>query len=577
MAHTLKSVRYLNETRHILLQNENGPCPLLAAANSLLLKGVLTLPSQVVRANVASTDDVINLLAERTLKSQSDNPDSSHHIDELLQLFPSLQFGMDVNPKFTVGCTGYEYTLGLSALDLMGVELVHGWLIDAQDEDNGRVVGSKTYNELTEMIIMGKEASGEIAKIDAKIQDLESIHTFLSVDTMRTSIDQGEESRTTGNSAGGPDADADADADSSNPEDASKGQEDVVKCADATTSTRGKEQEALIVNAPVQGEKTDASGDLDALLECADAIAPENENEAIAISNITVQGENEVTTEPVEAVMKRLTIAESDDHDSMEAQLANLKLELEKQTKIFQDGSMVEAFLSDTSMQLTYSGLTELHSHVKEGNMCVFFRNNHFATLTKHEGMLYLLVTDLGYANVREVVWEKLDEINGDTEYADQDFVKTQPRANVNAASGPSLSPEQLLAQSSTAEADFQLALQLSRNETAIDEQEGKLIAAATEASLQEFNHLNNSNQSAVDSSTLLSDDSNANSATHQSMARVREEEDRLVAMRLQAKYEEDAAREILPREQRAQQSNRHARPSNSQPNRKDKEGCIIS
>lgn len=60
-------------------------------------------------------------------------------------------------------------------------------------------------------------------------------------------------------------------------------------------------------------------------------------------------------------------------------------------------------------------------------------------------------------------------------------------------------------------------------------------------------------------------------------MARVREEEDRLVAMRLQAKYEEDAAREILPREQRAQQSNRHARPSNSQPNRKDKEGCIIS
>jgi hypothetical protein len=276
----------------------------------------------------------------------------------------------------------------------------------------------------------------------------------------------------------------------------------------------------------------------------------------------------------VEAAIEKVTIAESDDHDSMEAQLAHLKLELEKQTKLFQDGSVVEEFLSDTSMQLTYSGLTELHSHVKERSLCVFFRNNHFATLTKQKGILYLLVTDFGYANVREVVWEKLDEINGDTEYADQNFVKTQPRADVNAASGPSLSPEQLLAQSSTTEADFQLALQLSRNENAIDEQEGKLIAAATEASLQEFNHLNNSNQSAVDSSTLLSDNSNANSTTQHSIASVREDEDRLVAMRLQAKYEEDAARDRILREQRAQQANRQERPSNSQPK---KDGCIIS
>jgi hypothetical protein len=480
---------------------------------------------------------------------------------------------MDVNPKFTVGCTGYEYTLGLSALDLMGVELVHGWLIDPQDEENGRVVGSKTYNELTEMIIMGKEANGEIAKIDARIQELESIRTLLGVDTMRTSSDQGEESRTTENSDGGADADADAGTDSSNLEDPSNEQEDVVECADVTTSAGGKEQEAMIANAPVQGHKTDASGEVDALLEGADAIAPGKESEAIAISNITVQGENE-KREPVEAAIEKVTIAESDDHDSMEAQLAHLKLELEKQTKLFQDGSVVEEFLSDTSMQLTYSGLTELHSHVKERSLCVFFRNNHFATLTKQKGILYLLVTDFGYANVREVVWEKLDEINGDTEYADQNFVKTQPRADVNAASGPSLSPEQLLAQSSTTEADFQLALQLSRNENAIDEQEGKLIAAATEASLQEFNHLNNSNQSAVDSSTLLSDNSNANSTTQHSIASVREDEDRLVAMRLQAKYEEDAARDRILREQRAQQANRQERPSNSQPK---KDGCIIS
>ena len=123
-----------------------------------------------------------------------------------------------------------------------------------------------------------------------------------------------------------------------------------------------------------------------------------------------------------------------------------LKELLDNQTTIFKEGTIVNDFLSSTSTQLTYSGLTDLHNHVKEGKQCVFFRNNHFATMCKHNGILYLLVTDLGYANVPEVMWEKLDDISGDTEYADQEFVKTKPRAEVSAASGHSLSPEQLLA-----------------------------------------------------------------------------------------------------------------------------------
>ena len=48
---------------------------------------------------------------------------TAHHINELLTLFPSLQHGMDVNPKFTLGPTGCEYTNGLGAFDIMGVDL----------------------------------------------------------------------------------------------------------------------------------------------------------------------------------------------------------------------------------------------------------------------------------------------------------------------------------------------------------------------------------------------------------------------------------------------------------------------
>jgi hypothetical protein len=200
--------------------------------------------------------------------------------------------------------------------------------------------------------------------------------------------------------------------------------------------------------------------------------------------------------------------------------------------------------------------------------MCVFFRNNHFATLTKHNGTLYLLVTDLGYANVPDVVWEKLDDINGDTEYADQDFVKTKPQANVNAANGPSLSPEQLLAQSSITDADYQLALQISRNENAINEQEGKMIAAATAASLEGLTL-----ESGIDSGDLPAGIVNDNVPVS-SMELAREEEDRLVAMQLQAKYEEDDGRDRLLRDERARQPRPQTRREHG---KKDKDGCAIS
>ena len=42
------------------------------------------------------------------------------------------------------------------------------------------------------------------------------------------------------------------------------------------------------------------------------------------------------------------------------------------------------------------------------------------------EGQLYLLVTDLGYQKESSVVWELLDEIDGDTEYVNDAFIKPQ-------------------------------------------------------------------------------------------------------------------------------------------------------
>jgi len=46
-----------------------------------------------------------------------------------------------------------------------------------------------------------------------------------------------------------------------------------------------------------------------------------------------------------------------------------------------------EGFVTHTSSQLTHHGLCELNRVIKEGDVCVFFRNNHFNTVLKNKVM----------------------------------------------------------------------------------------------------------------------------------------------------------------------------------------------
>ena len=169
-------------------------------------------------------------------------------------------------------------------------------------------------------------------------------------------------------------------------------------------------------------------------------------------------------------------------------------------------GTWIDHWLQDTGHQLTQYGLHQIHQDLPEGSLAVFFRNNHFSTITKQDGLLYLLVTDLGYAGTPQIVWEKLDMINGDTEHVNSMFktVGQVSQENNNAAIS-SLSPEALLAQSSQKDADYHLALHLSMadggdnhnngnigpHNNTLDAREGQLMAAATEASLREYHGLN--------------------------------------------------------------------------------------
>ncbi|KAJ0477933.1 putative MINDY deubiquitinase [Helianthus annuus] len=85
-------------------------------------------------------------------------------------------------------------------------------------------------------------------------------------------------------------------------------------------------------------------------------------------------------------------------------------------------GELIKNFLENNASQLTVHGLYCLIDGIKDRELCVLFRNDHFSTMFKFEGALYTLVTDLGYIYENGVIWEKLSEVNGNTVFVDKNF-----------------------------------------------------------------------------------------------------------------------------------------------------------
>lgn len=79
----------------------------------------------------------------------------------------------------------------------------------------------------------------------------------------------------------------------------------------------------------------------------------------------------------------------------------------------------------ENTTQLSPFGLTQLTTQLKPGSVSILFRNDHFATVYKHplSHQLFTLVTDAGYANHAEVVWESLVDVTGfNSEFLSGDF-----------------------------------------------------------------------------------------------------------------------------------------------------------
>jgi len=217
----------------------------------------------------------------------------------------------------------------------------------------------------------------------------------------------------------------------------------------------------------------------------------DNDNDdELVVTTIQTNGDNDPDSEFVN-VQTRL-----------EQTIDQLKENIETATEEATKGSLIGEFLQLTSHQLTQHGLIQLHQLKDDShNVWVFFRNNHFGTLVKHDdGHMYLLVTDLGYASVPEIVWEKLDVIDGNTQHFTQDFTPSKVMGHLEGGRMPEDLQSYLDSHPNPEEAtDYLLALSLatSSNPTRKDQSgadscidnndDDSMLAAATNASLEEY------------------------------------------------------------------------------------------
>merc|ERR1711907_215151 len=161
LVYRLKKVNFYNRQCYIMMQAENGPCPLLAMANVLLLRGRFSLSSAAISRGNVTFEELASNIAALLLDASCENPEMQSNLQanvaDAVDSLSHLSVGLDVNVRFKTP-TDFEYTKECIVFDLLSIDLLHGWLIDPQDTETARVIGSKSYNELVIKLVESQTA-----------------------------------------------------------------------------------------------------------------------------------------------------------------------------------------------------------------------------------------------------------------------------------------------------------------------------------------------------------------------------------------------------------------------------------
>ncbi|KAG5070175.1 hypothetical protein JHK85_002552 [Glycine max] len=544
--HKTKTIQFLGRTTPIVLQNDNGPCPLLAICNVLLLRNNLNLSPDIAEV---SQEKLLSLVAERLIDSNSNvnNKDAGYvenqqqNIADAIDLLPRLATGIDVNIKFRrIG--DFEFTRECAIFDLLDIPLYHGWIVDPQDYDTANAIGSKSYNSL-----MGELVSLETLNMEVhhKNNPEEDCVDFVAATTATLGVPSPSLSKArsfddsshsiSDNILRKGDLEEEAELlrvlkmseDESDPVvghmhggeisvsmDRKMCNDEVINmdCGDKLGNSSGagnsnfhehgpepslsddcaasgKDHSEQISSTSTLGEaansslKTDTISDLhqstytgpeesfdlndvieknslDALVQNESEVIPSPEKHSVSLFECRADfsgGDGKVHDQSTPTTIDHEVVGESHGPDATGLSFSSPghtnsdsssvryhqtdvsgaltssvqgsepiyegeECVLDTRTGNFEDRELIKSFLRNNASQLTFYGLFCLQDGLKERELCVFFRNNHFSTMFKFEGELYLLATDQGYINQPDLVWEKLNEVNGDTLFMTGNF-----------------------------------------------------------------------------------------------------------------------------------------------------------
>lgn len=125
----VKQILFQGSPRQILLQSKNGPCPLLALANVLLLRNQMTISADKKYVSLNEVLQLItNLLLDLNANQDNDQSMFQGNFDGCLNILPKLHDGMDVNVQFRK-IDAFEFTQEMGIFDLLDIRLLHGWIV----------------------------------------------------------------------------------------------------------------------------------------------------------------------------------------------------------------------------------------------------------------------------------------------------------------------------------------------------------------------------------------------------------------------------------------------------------------
>ncbi|EGC50056.1 DUF455 domain-containing protein [Histoplasma capsulatum var. duboisii H88] len=183
----------------VLVQNENGPCPLLALVNGLVLRSSADSPSPVVKALQLREKISLGLLMQALfddITSYIDKAEKLPDIEALSSFLVMLHTGMNVNPRLVLqnGISdlpgSFLETTDTILYGSFKLPLVHGWLAEPSSAAYAALNRVAQSHEDTQLLHFRKEelehrvVHGQCLTADEEklIEDIDTIHHFVNVE-----------------------------------------------------------------------------------------------------------------------------------------------------------------------------------------------------------------------------------------------------------------------------------------------------------------------------------------------------------------------------------------------------------